>query len=299
MEKSGTIDIAVLGAVPQEVEPLYPWLTEAEEIEFLGERVLQGNCAGRRMLISSTGIGKVNAAVTTAALLVRYGIAQVWNIGCSGAYSEGPLQVGDVLMTLDSVIADEGVLTRNGPLSSEAIGIPILTDREGNIFDRIPLDRNALYGRIMHAAPAGIYRIAGACATAPGSGPHSLEEFSRAGGVFEPCRVPGVALRAEEAFYDTGAGDFSLVYGPSLTVSMASGDAGTAAGRYSQFNAYAENMEGSAVAQTCFRFGVSMLECRGISNAAGDRGKERWEFRTSMAHCHGIVLRLIERLRPD
>ena len=80
--------------------------------------------------------------------------------------------------------------------------------------------------------------------------------------------------RAESA--GVGSSPFQVVYGPSLTVSMVSGDRQTAKERFEQRRAFAENMEGTAVAQACVRFNIAMVECRGISNWAGDRNKTRW-----------------------
>ena len=84
---------------------------------------------------------------------------------------------------------------------------------------------------------------------------------------------------------------FQLVYGPSVTVSLVSGDEAVARTRSQRYRALAENMEGSAVAQTCLRFGIPILECRGISNQAGDRRKDHWRMDPAIAHCHAILHR--------
>ena len=73
---------------------------------------------------------------------------------------------------------------------------------------------------------------------------------------------------------------------------MASGDPRVASERFRRYGAYAENMEGSAVAQACYRFHIPVVECRGMSNIAGIRAKESWQLEKSIAHCHGIVIRV-------
>lgn len=294
MQKTDPINIAILGAVPREVEPLCPYLGFREEFEFPGGLAFLGVFAGKSILVAATGIGKVNAAVTAAVLLDRFRFAQVWNVGCAGAYPQGPLQMGDVLISTDFLIADEGVLTRNGPRSSEAIGIPVFTDRDRDYFDHIPADRSFLDTGIMRAAPAGAYHIAASPSSPCSPGAHIPGEDPPGARGNEPDFPPRGAEPTKANRIAGGTGDFSLVYGPSLTVGMASGDAGIAAERFSRFGAYAENMEGSAVAQACFRFGVPVLECRGISNTAGDRRKETWELEKALAHCHAIVRRLLE-----
>ena len=77
---------------------------------------------------------------------------------------------------------------------------------------------------------------------------------------------------------------------------MASGDPEVAGERFQRYRAYAENMEGSAVAQACFRFHTPVMECRGISNIAGVRSKETWQLEKSIAHCHGIVINWLDAL---
>ena len=89
---------------------------------------------------------------------------------------------------------------------------------------------------------------------------------------------------------------FQLLHGPSVTVGMASGDPQVARERFQRYGAYAENMEGSAVAHACCRFRVPMVECRGISNFAGCREKETWAFEKSIAHGHGIIVNWLEAL---
>ncbi len=70
----------------------------------------------------------------------------------------------------------------------------------------------------------------------------------------------------------------------------------TAEKRFLHYKVLAENMEGSAVAQTSLKFGIPVLECRGISNMAGDRCKENWQLDKSIAHCHAVVLNLLRVL---
>jgi futalosine hydrolase len=32
-----------------------------------------------------------------------------------------------------------------------------------------------------------------------------------------------------------------------------------------------------------------MLECRGMSNVAGDRNRTHWRLREALDHCHGVL----------
>lgn len=256
LSRADGVDIAVLGAVQQEIEPLLPLLEGLRSFDFRGETLHMGTCDKRSVLIGTTGLGKVNAAVTTAAVLETFGAWEVWNVGCAGAYEEASLRVGDVVISDIILCGDEGVLSRTGILSVRDIGIPIVV-REGRpFFDRFPLaQESAAYERALQSVPPGRYRMVGG-------------RVLKDGPLDEPC---GAGRRA-------GAEIFRIKHGPSLTVSLASGDRKTARKRYARYRAMIESMEGSGIAQTCFRYEVPFLECRGISNVAGDRNKARWEL---------------------
>lgn len=256
MNDSRKIHCAILGAVEVELGPFLPLLSPSETFQVRGEMFYLGDHDGCSVLLGTTGIGKVNAAVTTAALLERFSISEVFNIGCAGAFVQGPLRIGDVLVTRNALCGDEGVLAEGGVVPSEALGFPLVVHGQEAFFDAFPLDRSARFSRILQEMPAGFYGL---------DGQPSLEEPN-----------------------------FQMVYGPSLTVGMVSGDAEVAHRRFSRYEAFAENMEGSAVAQTCFRYGVPVMECRGISNMAGDRDKRNWRLDTAMLHCCTVVQRWLE-----
>ena len=138
MDPKAGIDVAVLGAVPQEVSTLSDLLESLQTFPFRGQTIWLGKVANLSVLLGTTGLGKVNAAITTASLLEHFPVAQVWNVGCAGAYPEGPLRVGDVLVTERYFCGDEGVLTQNGVLPFSAIGIPLLMDNGEPLFDHLP-----------------------------------------------------------------------------------------------------------------------------------------------------------------
>ena len=143
--------IAVLGAVPAEVEPLIAKLEDARPVELLDTVLTRGRLLGRPVLLGATGIGKVNAALMTSAIVTAFPVEAVWNVGCAGAYRESGLQLGDVLVSDSISMADEGVLTIEKTLSMEAIGIPLLERDGSKIFNRLDLskDFDSLYLQIL------------------------------------------------------------------------------------------------------------------------------------------------------
>ena len=287
MAPKAAFDVAILGAVPREIIPLTQLLEGCQVFLFRGQTTWLGKVAKLSVLLGTTGLGKVNAAITTASLLEHFSIAQVWNVGCAGAYSEGPLRVGDVLVTEKWFCGDEGVLTQDGALPVSAIGIPLIIDSGEEFFDHLPRRWKRDFEAVIEKTPPGEYRQKQGF---PPSRAFSLSAEDRSDAQNHPiseARSPA-EFTANPRHQDKDA--FTVIHGPSLTVGMASGDPAVASERYRRFGAYAENMEGSAVAQACLRFQVPAVECRGMSNLAGVRAKETWQMEKSIAHCHNIIV---------
>jgi len=291
MHRMPDIDVLLLGAVPQEIRALTEILLNCRTLAFRGQTLWWGNYAQLVVVVAATGLGKVNAAITTASLLEWLTVSQVWHLGCTGAYSGGPLGIGDVLITDRILCGDEGVLTRGGLMAVSRIGIPILVHRGEEFFDRVPLCWNEAMRKLIETTPPGCYRQRRGSLPSPARPcvPDGLERSEGAAGR-RTSAVPAQASFPRSSVVPENDEGFRLHYGPSLTVGMTSGDPEVAGERFRRYGAYAENMEGSAVAQTCCRFTIPMIECRGVSNFAGTRAKEAWELETSVAHCHGIIM---------
>lgn len=264
MRPAERIDIAVLAAVPQEVRKLDALLADSHVDAVAGGAFRIGKLRDRTVLVGATGIGKVNAAISAAALLASHDIGQIWNIGCAGCFEQGGLNVGDVLITDEFLCGDEGVLSAQGIQSTRQIGIPLVAKEGHGYFDAFPA--SPLVAQVKERLPAGYY--------ATGDGALLIS----------PAVPDRTGLHAQRG------STFQLAYGPSLSVGMVSGDPGVARQRYGRHRAMAENMEGSAIAQTCLRFGKPFVECRGMSNTVGERDKRHWQMEKALAHCHAALL---------
>jgi adenosylhomocysteine nucleosidase len=89
--------IAVLGALDAEVQPLLAALAAPQAVPVRGIPCVAGTIAGRRVLVAATGVGKVNAAMTTALVIERFSPAAVIFSGVAGAL-DPELQPGDVVI---------------------------------------------------------------------------------------------------------------------------------------------------------------------------------------------------------
>ena len=272
------INIAVLAATPMEVAGLTAGLALTDNGIVGGQQFSIGTLLGQTVLVGTLGFGKVNASATVAALAERFRLRQIWHVGCAGAYSGSHLNIGDVLITTEFHCGDEGILTTGEESPQSSIGIPLVTGGGVPYFDSFPVDQHLLdWGRT--AAPPSRYRIR-AWKNVAGEGLDALQ-------------VEAIELRDDADDTVSSADIFRVLYGPSLTVSLVSGDAAVAQERFERFRALAENMEGSAVAQACLRFAIPVLECRGISNLAGDRDKSHWRLELAVAHSKAVVRRLL------
>jgi len=260
---TNTIDLAILSAVPAEILPLSKSLPSRGGIDIPGGLLTLHEFRGITVATGTTGIGKVNAAAITSCILTRFGPVEIWSVGCTGAYPEGGLNIGDVLITTEWICGDEGVLERHGATPTGSIGIPLFSRRGRDFFDR--------FSRQDFGPPR--------FAPDPAPGRYVSEPSGS-------LRAPGI---------NEGAGEDSprVAYGPSLTVGMVSGDPETACSRYYAHRAMAENMEGSAIAQTCLLMGASFMECRGISNIAGLRDKSTWDFAKAIGNCLSVIQHML------
>lgn len=269
------IDVLLIAAVSQELAGLEELLENQHNLKVGGRRWCWGECQSKTVLLAEAGIGKVNAAATLARILSRGRVGMVWHIGCAGAFRQGPLEVGDVLLSDPVFLGDEGVLLSGQLRSMVAIGIPVFFLDGRACYNEISLKNSPLFVKIMEMTPAGCYRL-------KGGGGRELEHMGTEVGKAEP----------KESEVST----FRLSVGPSVTVGMASGDRETADDRFALYHAWAENMEGSAVVQVSAGFGVPVLECRGMSNLVGDRDKSRWRMSEAIMHCHLLVAEWLKNI---
>jgi futalosine hydrolase len=84
--------------------------------------------------------------------------------------------------------------------------------------------------------------------------------------------------------------------GVFLTVSQATGTKKRAMELQGKFGAICENMEGAAAAHICTRYGLPMLEMRGISNIVHGRDLRKWDKKLASENCQRAVMGLMERL---
>jgi len=89
--------IAVVGAMEQEIELLRESMTNVKHVSFGKFSAYEGELAGKRMVLVLSGIGKVNAAVSTSWVIHQFAPDCVINTGSAGGLGKG-LKGGDVVI---------------------------------------------------------------------------------------------------------------------------------------------------------------------------------------------------------
>lgn len=136
---------AILGAFPPEVNILHDQLQQKKDTVIQQVRFSQGILNGRRVVLALTGMGKVNAAMTTTLVLEHFAVEQLVFTGIAGGVDPA-LHPGDLVIGTALAYHDYGTL---GPDSLE-----LRPTR-----NPFTLQDNPLYYR----CDSGLVRLAEAC----------------------------------------------------------------------------------------------------------------------------------------
>lgn len=90
--------IGVIGAMEEEVELLRKQLANTSVREIANSEFTIGTYKGQELILLKSGIGKVNAAMTTTILMQEFKPDLVLNIGSAGGFDE-ELEVGAVVIS--------------------------------------------------------------------------------------------------------------------------------------------------------------------------------------------------------
>jgi adenosylhomocysteine nucleosidase len=105
--------IAVLGALDQEIAILLDSLKEKKEVYYGGLTFYTGNLKGQDVVIGKSGVGKVNAAYSTAILLDHFTPKQLIFTGVAGGLHPESLP-GDVVIGTKLIQTDFGQIDSVG-----------------------------------------------------------------------------------------------------------------------------------------------------------------------------------------
>ena len=90
--------IGIIGAMEEEVAILKDQLTQLDEIHIAHVKFYRGQLNGHEVVLTQSGIGKVNVAISTTLLIHEFKPDVIINTGSAGAL-DGELNVGDVVVS--------------------------------------------------------------------------------------------------------------------------------------------------------------------------------------------------------
>lgn len=114
--------IAVIGAMEQEVELLRGALQNTKTETIANSEYTTGTYEGKEVVLLKSGIGKVNAAMSTTILLEKYNPKVVINTGSAGGF-DAALKVGDIVIS-DEVRHHDVDVTAFGYEIGQMAGMP-------------------------------------------------------------------------------------------------------------------------------------------------------------------------------
>lgn len=92
--------IAIIGAMEEEVSLLRNNITNKQIIEVAGCEFTSGNIGEKQVVLLKSGIGKVNAAMSTTILLEKFKPDIIINTGSAGGYNPN-LHIGDLVISTE------------------------------------------------------------------------------------------------------------------------------------------------------------------------------------------------------
>ena len=97
--------IGIIGAMESEVAAIYAQMTSKDIIEYNGIKFYKGQLFQKDVVVIQCGIGKVNAALCTQLLILKFGVEKIINTGIAGATGKG-LNIYDFVISTSAVYHD-------------------------------------------------------------------------------------------------------------------------------------------------------------------------------------------------
>ena len=218
----------VLGAFPPELVLLHSKMENKKDTMIAHIRFTKGILNGRSVVLAQTGIGKVNAAITTTLMIDHFKPKEIVFSGIAGGIDPALLP-GDIVIGTQVTYHDYGTIQDDG-MKYGPTRNPYTMQENPVVFN---CDSVLVQKAI--SVSAGL----------------KFEKIKRENGSFPPAIKKGV-----------------IVTGDVFVASE------TATNRLRKdLNAAATEMEGAAIAQTCYQQNIPFLIIRSLSDNANNKAK--------------------------
>ena len=116
--------IGIIGAMKVETEGLIAEMTDIQSETVSGVTFTTGTLCGKRVVVATSGVGKVFAALAAEAMILRFGVTALLNTGVAGGLLP-ELEVGDVVLA-DHVVQHDMNTTALGDARGLLSGINVV-----------------------------------------------------------------------------------------------------------------------------------------------------------------------------
>ena len=114
--------VAIIGAMDVEISEVLKNLSKPKTIKNNGFEITTGKLGKHKIILSKSGVGKVNAAVTTQYIIDNYSPKYIINTGIAGSLNEN-LKAGDIIIAEKMVQHDFDVTAFGSPKGYMDTGI--------------------------------------------------------------------------------------------------------------------------------------------------------------------------------
>jgi adenosylhomocysteine nucleosidase len=132
-DQSTSSCIGIMGAFSEEVSRLEEALNDPQVHSLMGLRFVTGTLKGRKVVLASSGVGKVNAAMTATLMIDHFKPGAILFSGIAGAIST-ELGPGDIVIAEKTAQHDLGTLTSGG-IQLRGMRNPVDWDRNPVFFE--------------------------------------------------------------------------------------------------------------------------------------------------------------------
>ena len=95
----------IIGAMDEEVEIYISRMDIKERCTIAGRDFIFGTLSGKEIALVKAGVGKVNSASCTQAMIDKYNVERIIFTGCAGSL-ENAIDIGDVVISTDCIQHD-------------------------------------------------------------------------------------------------------------------------------------------------------------------------------------------------
>ncbi len=202
--------IGIIAAMEEEIEILKSQIAELEEIKIAHTVFYKGLLNGKEVILTQSGIGKVNVAISTALLINEFKPAYIINTGSAGALQPG-LSLGDVVISSEVAYHDADARAFGYEIG-QIPGMPATYKADQELFKKVDkvlksLSQNGKEGLIVSGD--SFIGTSAQRQTILASFPHALAAEMEAAAIAQTCfqfNTPFIITRAISDLADEEAG---------------------------------------------------------------------------------------------